>query len=327
MASRENVPCCGYLVVFLFLCPALLHTYLKHHVSHDLVVFARFIVSDKDGEVVSLNYDSLRMAILRTRQPFGHFLTQVQRCVSDLDCTSPSLCERQSMPTNLHNVGFRNGTCIGGDIESNQPSPWRTHHKELVECLSTRRLVLLGDSTTKAIWQKMVEWFSHPAQDHRLPLNLTTEWNHSLVNVSRVYQNHSFAVIGHYFPLLRDFHGFDSRPFKTDVLNAIQSAWLTQATPKSSPLVRHLAGWRLLADLAARIDRLGQPPGPNRSWGPNCSEFESFCWRDRHVPVPWDRRVSMQISPYPAGAPELQVHVVSMALSRGKEETLLRNLI
>jgi hypothetical protein len=135
-------------------------------------------------------------------------ISRQNECVCDADCPDSLLCDQQANPTE----------CRLYD-KMHPPVSFRTASLSLQQCLSTRRLIVVGDETTKAVWGLLVAL----ANGERL---LT--YNHGLTFTHReLVQGWTFDVLSFHFPLAHDSVLLSHRPFRSDLdaMNAIEEVW------------------------------------------------------------------------------------------------------
>eukprot|EP00299_Pterocystis_sp_00344_P010124 c4452_g1_i1.p1 GENE.c4452_g1_i1~~c4452_g1_i1.p1 ORF type:complete len:468 (+),score=56.12 c4452_g1_i1:41-1444(+) len=228
-------------IIIVLLLTSLLSSFTYLNKSHILQVY-----SDLEGEVelqsllgqgeevelASVSPFSFAHVETSINSPATPNIPQVRQLPSecsrsDTECSDGQWCSFVSASTS-------NPICTETFTSTPSPKNWQQNHSALVSCLSTRRLLVFGDSTSKALWGPLLKWFSAPKQSDQLPL-VPGEWNHDLVHVSRTYQSSSFHVWSQYFPHLHDYNGLKMRPFKSDVLNSLHNLWYAASkVPKPS---------------------------------------------------------------------------------------------
>jgi hypothetical protein len=90
---------------------------------------------------------------------------------------------------------------------------------ELSECLSKRRLIVVGDSTSKALWGMLAQMADGI---------IGTEWSHSLSIVKRNLANGGkFEVYAIYHSPLQETESFPHRPYssRSHAMNALEFVW------------------------------------------------------------------------------------------------------
>jgi hypothetical protein len=137
-------------------------------------------------------------------------------CTCDADCPHPLICD----------LALTASLCVPFERLS-PPRMFRTASPELQKCLAHRRLLVVGDSTTKSIWGLILAMATGAG---------LSEWGHSRTIVSRQFEDNSSATISTaYFPSLHDSQPLPHRPFaiQYEFMNTIEHVWNSVGVPEA----------------------------------------------------------------------------------------------